>query len=129
MKRFMVNKRYLKYRLKMQRKFDELFGNKIDNEIGDVKIMKEYTTKSFFIQCMLSEVEGVRIIGFERDRDEDREAITYEFEADNREAINCISDCRNGMYMGIEISNFNEKKKNRKKMINKYYERLNGECK
>lgn len=129
MKRFMVNKKELKYRLEMQNKFDELFGNKIDNEIGEIKIMKEYTTKSFFIQCMLAEVEGIRIIRFERDRDEDREAITYEFDVNNKEASKVISDCRSGVYAGVEISDFSKKKQYRKKMINEYYKRLNGECK
>ena len=119
-----MNKRYKKYRFKMQQKFNKLFGNKENIEVSEVRIMKKYTTKNFFTQVMLSSVDGVNIIYFEKDNEEDREAITYEFEDNNKEAMKCINDCRTGVFRGMEIPDFNEKKQWRKKMIDEYYRRI-----
>lgn len=116
-----MNKRYQKYRFKMQQKFNKLFGNKENIKVSEVKIMKKYITKNFFTQVMLSSVNGVKIVDFEKDNEEDKDIITFEFEINNKEAMKCINDCRTGVYMGVEIPDFNEKKQCRKKMINEYY--------
>lgn len=119
------NKKYWKYRLKMQQKFDELFLNKRKDDIGDVEKMREYTTKNFFIQVMLTNVDGVKIINVEKDNEEDREAITYGFNIDNKDAIRCISDCKSGLYKGVKVDGFYELKAKRKAKINDYFNRKN----
>lgn len=86
--------------------------------------MREYTTKNFFVQVMLTNVDGVKIINVEKDNEEDREAITYGFDINNKDAITCISDCKSGLYKGVKVDGFYELKIKRKEKINKYYYNL-----
>ncbi|MDC4241811.1 hypothetical protein [Clostridium tertium] len=86
--------------------------------------MKKYTTKNFFIQVMLTGVDGVNIINIKKDNKEDREAITYEFKVDNKDAVKCINNCKTGLYEDVKIEGFKELKAKRKAKINDYFNSL-----
>lgn len=113
----MTKSKYIKYRYKMQQKFNELFGIK---EKGEME-MRRYKTVNFFRQILLCNLEGIRIVNYKKLIEIDEEEITFEFEdALNEEVDKIINDCKSGLYKDKRLDNFEEMKVNRKKMIKEF---------
>lgn len=126
----MINKRGLKYRLKMQRKYEEVFAIKENNEIGDVENMRKYlnklyTTDNYFLEVMIANIPDIRIVDFKRKEDGEHET-TFEYPSCREIELNSVIEnvkCR--AYRNL--SNFDELKRNRKAMLDDYYKRIHGE--
>lgn len=125
----MINKRSRKYRLKMQQKFNELFGIKENNEIGEVKKMRKYmnkvfTTDNYFLEVMVANIPEVRIVDFKKREDGEHET-TFEYpEYRETELKGVIENVKCRCYG--RLSNFDELKKNRKAKLDAYFEWKKG---
>lgn len=114
-------------RLKQQIKFDELFGRvKIKEYKGDIKEMskevlfKTITTGNYFLEVMLANVPEVRIVDFIRYKDGEHET-TFEFPAYREIEIDGVVENTRCRAYG-ELSNFTELKRQRKVMLDNYFD-------
>lgn len=113
----------------MQQKFDEVFKEYNLNNEGESK-MRRYTTQNYFRQILLLDIEGVNIINVRKITETDKEEIIFEFDDDIlSEVSKVIKDCKNKVYLGKTIENFDVLKSNRKRRINEFYKSLNSEVK
>lgn len=122
----MVSK--FKYRLRMQDKYEELFGIKGNNDMREVNKMKEclkklYTTDNYFLEVMIANIPEVKIVGFKR-MDNGEHETTFEYPAYRETELNgVIENVRCRAYNNL--SNFDELKRNRKAMLDTYFEDKN----
>lgn len=119
-------------RLRIQNKFNELFGRvKINEDKGDIKDMsrkvmfKTITTGKYFLEVMLSDIPEIRIVGFVRYKDGEHET-TFEFPAYREIEIDgVVENVRCNSYG--DISNFGELKAKRKVLLDNYYDLRKGD--
>lgn len=80
------------------------------------------TTDNYFLEVMLSNVPDIRIIDFTRKADGNHET-TFEFpKCRDIEVDGIIENVKCGAYRNL--SNFDELKKNRKAMLDTYFDNL-----
>lgn len=124
----MVNKRSSKYRLRIQDKYEELFGIKEKNDMREVNNMKEclkkvYTTDNYFLEVMIANIPEIKIVGFKR-MDNGEHETTFEYPEYRETELNgVIENVRCRAYGNL--SNFDELKRNRKAMLDRYYDDKN----
>lgn len=111
----------------MQQKFDELFEYKNINNRGDTEmkecLKKLYTTDNYFLEVMIANVPEVKIVDFKRMYDGEHET-TFEYPAYRETELNgVIENVRCRAYGNL--SNFDELKRNRKAMLDRYYDDKN----
>lgn len=127
-----MNKSKIKKRLKQEEKYKEIFEDKdyikFWKDTGEIYMQRRlnnYTTYNFFTQVMLSNVEGITVVGY--DLENEKEKITFAFDPQiDFKVIETLSKIKNGDYRGhmFDKDDWKAMKKKRKQLINEYFEKL-----